>query len=208
MSDIKFFIFFLLSSIIFSKNLRKTNILNNKRNLAASSNLLLEFPKCSTNDDCSNNGECQNGMCKCKKKYVTYIDLKKINKKYEETSEDIDGMLSSSVKMCNYKRKDQLTALMLSIFIGFGSEHFYMGNNDVGAGKFVFYIFCYFLNIGLFLFYMLFKNKRDLLKFIGLFEGIYMGMGFMFMFLWNLRDWIKIGLNHLEDSKGYHLYPW
>ena len=35
-----------------------------------------------------------------------------------------------------------------------------------------------------------------------------MGMGFMFMFLWNLRDWIKIGLNHLEDSKGYHLYPW
>ena len=208
MSDIKFFIYFLLSSIIFSKNLRKTNIINNKRNLAASSNLLLEFPKCSTNDDCSNNGECQNGMCKCKKKYVTYIDLKKINKKYEETSEDIDGMLSSSVKMCNYKRKDQLTALMLSIFIGFGSEDFYMGNNDVGAGKFVFYIFCYFLNIGLFLFYMLFKNKRDLLKFIGLFEGIYMALGFIFMILWNLRDWIKIGLNHLQDSKGYPLYSW
>ena len=67
MSDIKFFIYFLLSSIIFSKNLRKTNIINNKRNLAASSNLLLEFPKCSTNDDYSNNEECQNGMCKCKK---------------------------------------------------------------------------------------------------------------------------------------------
>ena len=110
--------------------------------------------------------------------------------------------------MCNYKMKDQLTALMLSIFIGFGSEHFYMGNNDVGAGKFVFYIFCYFLNIGLFLFYILFKGKRDLLKFIGLFEGIYMALGFIFMILWNLRDWIKIGLNHLEDSKGYPLYSW
>lgn len=206
MSLIKTIISFLLIIESITKNLRKESKLKNRK-LATSSNILINFPTCTSNSDCSENGECFNGRCKCKSRYITHVDLEEINKENLSSNSNIEQTLSKT-KMCNYKMKDQLTALMLSIFIGFGSEHFYMGNNDVGAGKFVFYIFCYFLNIGLFLFYMLFKNKRDLLKFIGLFEGIYMGMGFMFMFLWNLRDWIKIGLNHLEDSKGYHLYPW
>ena len=206
MSLIKKIILFLLIIESITKNLRKDPKLKNRK-LSTSSNILINFPKCTSDSDCSKNGECKNGRCKCKSRYITHIDLEEINKENLSSNSNIEQTLSGQ-KMCNYKMKDQLTALMLSIFIGFGSEHFYMGNNDVGAGKFVFYIFCYFLNIGLFLFYILFKGKRDLLKFIGLFEGIYMALGFIFMFLWNLRDWIKIGLNHLEDSKGYPLYSW
>ena len=204
MSLIKKIILFLLIIESITKNLRKDPKLKNRK-LSTSSNILINFPKCTSDSDCSKNGECKNG--RCKSRYITHIDLEEINKENLSSNSNIEQTLSGE-KMCNYKMKDQLTALMLSIFIGFGSEHFYMGNNDVGAGKFVFYIFCYFLNIGLFLFYILFKGKRDLLKFIGLFEGIYMALGFVFMLLWNLRDWIKIGLNHLEDSKGYPLYSW
>ena len=35
-----------------------------------------------------------------------------------------------------------------------------------------------------------------------------MALGFLFMFFWNLRDWIKIGLNQIPDSKGFKLYSW
>ena len=176
----------------------KSHFLNKSRQLE-NSNLIINFKSCNNDNDC-NHGQCEGGYCKCDKKYVTYIDLKKFEK---------DNLGNNDYKeVCNYKLKSQLTALMLSIFIGFGSEHFYMGNKGVGAGKFVFYIFCYFLNIGLLLFYVLFKHKRNLLKFIGLFEGIYMALGFLFMFFWNLRDWIKIGLNQIPDSKGFKLYSW
>ena len=180
------------------------------RKLNSNSNLIISFPKCSKDSECGNHGKCVNDYCECNKKYVTYIDLDEINKNnLDNNSEQIEiELISNNIKQCNYKLKSQLTALMLSIFIGFGSEHFYMGNKGVGAGKFVFYIFCYFLNIGLLLFYVLFKHKRNLLKFIGLFEGIYMALGFLFMFFWNLRDWIKIGLNQIPDSKGFKLYSW
>ena len=175
----------------------KSHFLNKSRQLE-NSNLIINFKSCNNDNDC-NHGQCVDSYCKCDKKYVTYIDLKKYEK---------DNLGNNDIEVCNYKLKSQLTALMLSIFIGFGSEHFYMGNKGVGAGKFVFYIFCYFLNIGLLLFYVLFKHKRNLLKFIGLFEGIYMALGFLFMFFWNLRDWIKIGLNQIPDSKGFKLYSW
>ena len=184
----------------------KSHFLNKSRQLGKNSNFIINFKSCNNDNQC-NHGICENGYCKCDKKYVTYIDLKEIEEENLKNDED-QIELNSDIEVCNYKLKSQLTALMLSIFIGFGSEHFYMGNKGVGAGKFVFYIFCYFLNIGLLLFYVLFKHKRNLLKFIGLFEGIYMALGFLFMFFWNLRDWIKIGLNQIPDSKGFKLYSW
>jgi len=201
----KFLFFLNFINLFYSK----THFLNKPRQLAKNSNLIINFNNCNSNFDC-NHGICEGGYCKCDKKYITYVDLKKLEKdNLNNNSEQIElNDSNGEIEYCNYKLKSQLTALMLSIFIGFGSEHFYMGNKGVGAGKFVFYIFCYFLNIGLLLFYVLFKHKRDLLKFIGLFEGIYMALGFLFMFFWNLRDWIKIGLNQIPDSKGYKLYSW
>ena len=180
-----------------------------KRKLSNSSNLNFILPKCTSNKDCSDNGICSNGLCKCDKAYVTYIDSEEQNEKYlSNTDDNIDIELPSDFKMCNYKLRKQLTALMISIFVGFGSEHFYMENYSVAAGKFVFYIFCYDLNIGIVVFYIFFEKKRHLLKFIGIFEGIYMGIGFTFMFFWNLHDWIKIGINDMPDGKGYKLYSW
>ena len=182
-----------------------------KRQLSSASNLKFIFPKCTSNKDCSDHGVCDVGLgyCKCDKTYVTYIDTEEYNEdNINNTDSNIEIKLPSEFKSCNYKLRKQLTALMISIFVGFGSEHFYMENYSVAAGKFVFYIFCYYLNIGVVVFYFFFKQKRDLLKFIGIFEGIYMGLGFTFMFFWNLYDWIKIGMNEMPDGKGYKLYSW
>ena len=107
--------------------------------------------------------------------------------------------------MCNYKMKEQLIDLMLSIIFGFGMN-ISIWEMMMALENLFFIFFCYFLNIGLFLFYILFKGKRDLLKFIELFDCIYLALGFILIILWNLRDWIKIDLNHLKDSKGYPLY--
>ena len=181
------------------------------------SNLQIKFPKCLTNNDCGH-GTCDpgSGVCKCDDGYVTHFDITSIKKdklvqlsSSSDEGQNVDINLTiDEIKMCNYQLRKQLTALMISIFVGFGSEHFYMGNYDVAAGKLVFYIFCYYLNIAIVIIYVFCKKKRNMLKFIGIFEGIYLGMGFGFMFCWNLRDWIKIGLNDLPDGKGYKLYSW
>lgn len=185
---------------------------NNLRQLKSYSNLHVIFPKCTTGADCSNHGICNTvtNVCLCDSTYVSHVDLTQLNAQVinnEATSIPIT-LNSNEFKMCNYGLKSQLTALMLSIFIGFGSEHFYMENNSVAAGKFVFYIMCYYLNIAIFGFYLFNKAKRHLLSFIGVFEGIYLGLSFAFMFLWNLYDWIKIGKNEMPDGKGYNLYSW
>lgn len=184
---------------------------NNLRQLKSYSNLHIKFPKCKSDADCSNHGLCKSdGTCSCDLTYVSYLDLTEFNANMTNNAEasiTVD-LKSEDFKMCNYALKRQLTALMLSIFVGFGSEHFYMQNNSVAAGKFVFYIICYYMNIALFGFWLFNKAKRHLLSFIGTFEGIYLGMSFLFMFLWNLYDWIKIGKNEMPDGKGYNLYSW
>jgi autotransporter-associated beta strand protein len=55
----------------------------------------------------------------------------------------IISLTNKDVIYCNYLKKSQLTAFMLSLFVGFGSEHFYLEYYEVGAAKFVFYLFCF-----------------------------------------------------------------
>lgn len=204
-----FFVLIILINII-NFNIRESKI--KPRKLSESSNLVFKFPKCSKNSDCSGHGVCDmsTGNCICDSGYVSYINTDKYDDENMRVGADniyID-LNSNNFKMCNYKLKKQLTALMLSIFVGFGSEHFYLGHHGTGAGKFCFYIFCYYMNIGIVVFYIFFKNKRHYIDFIGMWEAVYMVLGFIFMIFWNLRDWIMIGKNTLLDVKGNRLHPW
>jgi hypothetical protein len=69
--------------------------------------------------NCSNRGVCNNDGddCICFKGYITYFE---------------DGQYYSLRQRCNYQQKSQIYALVLSLFISFGSMHFYLGNHLVG----------------------------------------------------------------------------
>ena len=111
-------------------------------------NLQITFPECKTKNDCGH-GTCDVNLkiCRCDDGYVTHFDIENIKKDKLKTISSSSGeednfdikLTIDDIEMCNYKLRKQLTALMISIFVGFGSEHFYMGNYDVAAGKLVFY---------------------------------------------------------------------
>ena len=114
----------------------------------------------------------------------------------------------NDVVFCNYQQKNQLTAFMLSFFVGFGVEHFYLGRYNVASAKLVFYTLCCGLNIVYFILYKFCKNGKKYVEFIGTFEAFYLGCGFLYMVLWNIYDWINIGFNSLLDGNGMAMLPW
>jgi hypothetical protein len=187
--------------------------------------LFLE-PKCRNNDDCSNNGYCDNlkGLCICNsgfqtvistsvlisaRKKLSYFHLNNTNSTANSTVDfDIIQLTNSEVKFCNYEQKKQLTAFLLSLFVGFGAEHFYMERNKVGAAKIVYYVFCCAINIMYFILAKCTKNGKKFTEFIGTFEAFYLSCGFIYMILWNIYDWVHIGYNDIVDGYGFPLMPW
>ena len=94
------------------------------------------------------------------------------------------------------------------MFVGFGSEHFYLNRIDSGISKLFFYIFCYGLNIVYFIIYKFFPKKRYLIEFIGVYEGIYLLCGVILIILWNVYDWVYIGYNEILDGNDMRLLSW
>jgi hypothetical protein len=187
---------------------------------------LFLVPKCRNNDDCSKNGYCDTvkGQCVCNTGYQTLIQtsaLKDARNKIPFTHVnntnstanstvdfDIVQLTNDEVKFCNYEQKKQLTAFLLSFFVGFGAEHFYMDRNKVGAAKIVYYVFCCAINIMYFILAKCTKNGKRFTEFIGTFEAFYLSCGFIYMILWNIYDWVHIGYNDIVDGYGFPLMPW
>lgn len=147
---------------------------------------------CNSDEDCSNNGICTipTKVCECNNGYTTYIENYK-----NITSSEIENL-----KLCNYKQKSQAAAFLLSLFIGFGSEHFYLGNYDKAIAKLIFYLFCCLLNIFFFVIYRFFPKRHYLIEFIGEYEALYLSCGFAFMILWIIYDLVNIGKMDYYDG--------
>mmetsp|Transcript_2691 Transcript_2691/g.2759 ORF Transcript_2691/g.2759 Transcript_2691/m.2759 type:complete len:240 (+) Transcript_2691:1-720(+) len=157
--------------------------------------------KCFDTEDCSSNGLCDlvNNTCECFEEFSTYIS------EYESIVNDTQ---IQALKLCNYTKKKQLTALMLSLFVGFGSEHFYLEKIDVGIAKLVFYCVCCAGNIILFAIYMWFPDKQYLIDFLGQYEAIYMACGFVCALLWVIYDLVKIGNMEYLDGNDIPMLSW
>ena len=79
------------------------------------------------NETFSDGGPKYNLICQCYMGYSSYdIEVQHINGRY---------------LYCCYKKKSQLTAFYLELFIGFGIGHFYIGNIYFGLIKFFLQIF-------------------------------------------------------------------
>jgi hypothetical protein len=157
--------------------------------------------RCYSNEDCSTNGICDlyTNRCHCDLEYTTYV------KNYIEI---VNNTQIQDLKMCNYNRKKQSTAFILSLVVGFGSEHFYMDRVDVGIAKLAFYFVCCGGNIALFIIYMWFPQKHHLIEFLGKYEAIYMSCGFITAILWVIFDLIKIGNLDYLDGNNVRLLSW
>jgi len=121
MKLVTFLILFTLYKSINSENLR-TNRLVDKTNRLVNRTIELDYKLSNFNctfapDDCSNHGSCNllGTECICDSDYTTF--------------DSID-------KQCDYKRKSQLTAFLLSFFFGvFGAGRWYIGDILIGSIK-------------------------------------------------------------------------
>jgi hypothetical protein len=161
--------------------------------------------QCYTNSDCLG-GQCHSdtGICDCPEGFQTLW----ANPTIKTNPDNTTVMDYSNNPLCTYQQKSQLTAFMLSMFVGFGAEHFYMERMDSALAKLFFYIGCCAMNIFYFIVYKCFPSKRKYLEFLGTFETLYLGCGVFFMLLWNIYDWVNIGYNAMLDGHGISLLPW
>lgn len=170
------------------------------------------YPRCVSGSDCSENGICDlaSGRCICNQSFGTLYDnnTATISTLVGANNNNITFYDYTGQKGCNYKKKKQLTAFMLSIFVGFGAEHFYLGRTGIGIAKLVFYIFCGFLNILYLILYKCVPGGEKYVSFIHTYEALYLGCGVGFMLLWNIYDWVNIGYNDLRDEYNIGLAPW
>ena len=79
--------------------------------------------------NCSGNGKCSKTKdnCECFKGYQTYFT-------------DFDSYINNTPR-CNYKSKNQMYALIFSIFLSFGSVHFYLGHSIIGTFQLILFLF-------------------------------------------------------------------
>lgn len=155
---------------------------------------------CKDNSYCSNNGLCIESKCICDEGKTTFI-----NNFSKFVSESV---YVREISMCNYTQKSRLTALMLCLFVGFGSEHFYMEKSDLGIAKLIFYLFCFVANILLVVIHKCYPEYKSYVDFIGKIESIYMVVGFIVCILWIIYDLVRIGNGSILDGNGIALKSW
>ena len=160
---------------------------------------LKKIPKFNCTDaeiDCSGNGKCSEDAtkCECYTGYQTYY-------------EDYEDYLVTKPR-CNYKSKEQIKALLFSLFLSFGSAHFYLGHSLIGIIQLLFFVFIFIFNTT-FIIKLSIKHIRKLnraqvkLSFNLIIIMIILSVLFLF---WYLFDLIMIYLNVYRDSKNAKMF--
>ena len=146
--------------------------------------------------DCSGNGNCsEDGLkCECDSGYQTFY------KNYED--------YLSNKPRCNYKSKQQIKALLFSLFLSFGSAHFYLGHSLIGITQLLFFAFIFIFN-ATFIVKLSIKHIRKLNRaqvkssFNLIIIMIILSVLFLF---WYLFDLIMIYLNIYKDSNNAKMF--
>ena len=146
--------------------------------------------------DCSGNGKCsENGLkCECNMGYQTFYD------NYED--------YLTNKPRCNYKSKNQINALLFSLFLSFGSAHFYLGHTLIGIIQLLFFSFVIVFNstyiIKLSIKHIKKLNRAQVKTSFNLII-IMIILSILFLF-WYLFDLIMIYLNIYKDSNNAKMF--
>ena len=146
--------------------------------------------------DCSGNGKCsEDGLkCECDNGFQTFY-------------ENYEDYLSNKPR-CNYKSKQQIKALLFSLFLSFGSAHFYLGHSLIGIIQLLFFAFIFIFN-ATFIVKLSIKHIRKLNRaqvkssFNLIIIMIILSVLFLF---WYLFDLIMIYLNIYRDSNNAKMF--
>ena len=148
--------------------------------------------------DCSGNGVCSEDGLKCE-----------CNTGYQTFYENFEDYLMNKPR-CNYKSKYQIKALLFSLFISFGSAHFYVGHKVIGLIQFCFFTFVFCFN-SIFAAKLSIKhikklNRDELKKSFNII--VIMIMSLFLFFFWYLFDLIMFYMNIYKDSNNAKLYSY
>ena len=146
--------------------------------------------------DCSGNGKCsENGLkCECNMGFQTFYD------NYED--------YLTNKPRCNYKSKQQVKALLFSLFLSFGSHHFYLGHKFIGTIQLLFFAFILIFNsTSITKLSVKHIKKLNRVQVKASFNMIIVMIILSILFLfWYLFDIIMIYLNIYKDSNNAKMY--
>ena len=157
---------------------------------------LYKFNCTNSNIDCSGNGICsEDGLrCECNTGYQTFY-------------ENFEDYLTNKPR-CNYKSKYQIKALLFSLFLSFGSAHFYLGHSFIGFFQLFFFAFIICFNsiclAKLSIKHIRKLNTAELKKSFNLI--IIMIISLVLFLFWYLFDLIMLYLNVYKDCNNAKLY--
>ena len=148
--------------------------------------------------DCSGNGVCSEDGLKCE-----------CNTGYQTFYENFEDYLMNKPR-CNYKSKYQIKALLFSLFVSFGSAHFYVGHTLIGLIQFCFFTFVFCFN-SIFAAKLSIKhikklNRDELKKSFNII--VIMIMSLFLFFFWYFFDLIMFYMNIYKDSNNAKLYSY
>jgi hypothetical protein len=145
--------------------------------------------------DCSNHGICNNDQddCICFGGYISYFE---------------DGNYYTDKARCNYKQRNQIYALALSLFVTFGSMHFYLGNYIIGYIQMILFAVILTYNI-IAIYYLSVKHMRPLTP-IQLKQSLCVGMFIIFscflFLMWYLFDTFMIIFGIYRDENNVEMH--
>lgn len=145
--------------------------------------------------DLSNCGDIKyvtnHGICKFTKNNEPFVECKKEYTTYPENYNE----------KCNYKRKRQIKAFLLELFVTYGSGHFYTENYKYAIPKLIVFVGLYCLFIAL----RIVSKAKEENKKANLAISISAAVCFIGMLIWQLLDVIKYGINSYKDGNGVEL---
>ena len=196
--NIHFIILILLTKIINKTNFQKIILAEDNNKLKDSNDLtkIVKFNCTNPLIDCSGNGKCsENGLnCECNMGYQTFYD------NYEDYLND--------KPKCNYKSKQQIKAFLFSLFLSFGTPHFYLGHTFIGIFQLLFFTFILIFNTT-YLTKLSIKHIKKLnrVQVKASFNVIIIMTILSILFLfWYLFDIIMIYLNIYKDSNNAKMF--
>jgi len=141
--------------------------------------------------DCDGNGKCVKNQCKCSDAYATE---------------------KGSTTQCTYKRKQQLAAFLLHIFlVSFGAGHWYIGNVGYAMGQLslgvIIPIGCSCI-VCIFLCIFTCGESEGGLAGTGISAGVISAVCYFGLVIWWIVDIVRFAENWYLDGNGYALQPW
>ena len=105
---------------------------------------------------------------------------------------------------CNYKKKSQLKAFLLELFLCYGAGHFYVHNYRYAIPKLIVFAFFYCLFIAL----RIITKAKEENKLANLIICISAGVTLIGMLAWQIVDLINFGYNKYKDGNKVSLLNW